>query len=84
MSISSTHSGHGDNEKVDTFPIGNEVAIIEIEWIARVFEQMYEAGSGDPHRHADRHELSEPNRGGRLQHVQILQNVGKRHQPKCT
>ena len=42
--------------------------------------QVYDAGGGEPHGDEDGDELRQPDRGGRLENVQILEDVGHGHQ----
>lgn len=75
---------HGDDEEVDTFPVGDEVAVVKVERVARVFHQVNKTGSSEPNGDHDWDQLSEANRRRGLQHIQILQDVGKGHQTKST
>lgn len=75
-----TNRGHGDDEEVDALPVGDKVAIIKVQRVAAVLQQVNQPGGGQPDGDDNGDQLSQSNGGGGLQHVQVLQNVRKGHQ----
>ena len=45
---------------------------------------MDNAGAGEPHGDEDGAELRQANTAGGLEHVEVLKNIGHRHQPQRT
>jgi len=46
-------------------------------------DQVYEAGAGEPDANERRDEVRETNAIGSLEHVEVLQHVGDRHQAQA-